>query len=130
MVQMLLKLFGKLPASQKTKLLTAVGGILSGGGLATILGQLKSNGLSSQVDSWVGTGPNAKVSASQLQGAMPDLVGQVARESGVSEKQAASGLSKMLPGIVDKLSPGGKVAEGDQLSGMLGNLPKLLGLGK
>lgn len=133
-MQFLLKLFGMLSAKQKTALLGSLAGVLGsaagggGGGLADILGKLRGGGLSSQVDSWLGTGANQKVSGAQLSSALgPDMIGKLARDAGVSEKQAAGGLAKMLPGIIDKLSPGGQLADGDQLGGLLKNLPGLLG---
>lgn len=130
-MNLLLKLFGMLGSKQKTALLGSLGGMLAGGaagggGLQDILGKLRGAGLSSQVDSWVGTGANQKVTGSQLSSALgPDVIGKLAKDSGVSEKQAAGGLAKLLPGLVNKLSPGGNVAEGDQLTGMLKNLPGL-----
>ena len=114
---------GALLGGQNQQLLTAVLGMLlsgggrqgggQGGGLADVLGQLRGAGLGRQVDSWVSTGDNIPVSASQLQDGLGggDLLGALARQLGMSQGDAASALSQVLPGVVDQLTPRGEMPE-------------------
>jgi len=90
-------------------LLSRSGG--QGGGLADVLGRLRSGGLGQQVDSWVSTGGNVPVSGAQIQDALggSDLLGELARQLGMSQGDAASALSQVLPGVVDQLTPNGEV---------------------
>lgn len=98
--------------------------LASAGGLPAILSQLQQGGLAQVVGSWIGTGANQAVSGEQVQGALPDLVAQIAGKLGLDTTQVASKLAQSLPGFVDKLSPAGALPEGDglqsALSGLLG----------
>lgn len=96
-----------------------------GGGLAGLLQQLQSAGLTDQVNSWVGTGQNLPVSPEQLQGAFgADRMSQMAERMGLSTGDLGAQLSQMLPQVVDQATPGGQLPEGGlgDLGGLLGQL--------
>ena len=126
---MLFKLLGMLPKSQQSKLLGSVMGMLGGGGgLGAILGKFTQAGLGGKADSWVGSGPNAKLTGKEVRNVLGDAeIARIAQESGVSPRQASNGLAKLLPQAIDKLSPQGQALEGDGLQDMLGKLGGLLG---
>ena len=80
------------------------------GGLQGLLGDLDLAGLAEQAGSWVGTGPNERVSGKQVEKALgKKKVAAAARRAGVSERKAADGIAILLPAVVDYLTPDGKV---------------------
>ena len=93
-----------------------LGGVMSllqqNGGLTGVLNMLQSNGLQQQADSWVGTGPNAGVSADQMTQVFGSSgLGNLAAQLGTSQGQAGSILSQILPELVNQLTPNGQVPE-------------------
>jgi len=79
------------------------------------------------VASWVGTGSNLPVSATQIASVLGDgPLADIASKLGVSSGDASSQLAGLLPQVVDKLTPGGEIDEGamgkgmDLLKGLLG----------
>lgn len=80
------------------------------GGLQGILDKFRAIGLSKEVDSWVGKGPNLPIKARHIE----QVVGKVTVEE-MSEKFDIPGkvicgkLAEYLPGVVDELTPDGKV---------------------
>ena len=106
-------------------LLPVLGGLLASGGLSKIMGGLKANGLSSQADSWVGTGANEPVSGAEVEQAIgKEQIQQVAQQLGISESQAADVVAKALPEVVDKVSPEGKLPPEPELDAAFDNLTK------
>ena len=102
-----------------------VGGLLASGGLSKIMGGLKANGLTSQAESWVGTGPNQPVSGSEVEQAVgKEQIQDVARQVGVSEPEAADAVAKVLPEVVDKVSPEGKLPPEQDLDAAFDKLAK------
>lgn len=96
----------------------------SKGGLQNVLTQLQGSVIGEQVQSWVSTGANKAVSASQVAEAMPGAVSDIAAKTGQSVEQVASSLSELLPQLVDKLTPTGKVpASIEDVTSLLGNVP-------
>jgi uncharacterized protein YidB (DUF937 family) len=94
-----------------------------GSGLAGLVEQFRSAGMSEQVNSWVGSGRNLPVSPEQLQGAFGvDQMSQMAERMGLSTGDLSAQLSQMLPEAVDHFTPGGRMPEGG-----LGSLADLLG---
>ncbi|WP_180000427.1 YidB family protein [Acinetobacter sp. YH12239] len=82
--------------------------IQKNGGLQGALDQLKGQGLTSQVDDWVSTGPgeNANVSTQQVQNLFDQQdVEQVAQEAQVPKQDVYSAISSVLPQIIDSLTP-------------------------
>ena len=89
------------------------------------MGGLKANGLSSQAESWVGTGPNQAVDGSQMEKAVgKEQIQAVAKELGISESQAADVVAKALPEVVDKVSPEGKLPPEQDLDAAFDKLAK------
>lgn len=81
------------------------------GGLQGALDKLKGQGLTSQVDDWVSTGPgeNAHVGAEQVQSLFDDAdVEQVAQQTQASKQDIYSAISTVLPQIIDSLTPQGE----------------------
>ena len=99
------------------------------GGMSGLVGALQQGGLGDQVQSWLGNGANAAVSADQLKSALGDeKIQALASKFGVDPATASTQLSAFLPGLMDKLSPGGSTPEdGDvmkQVTGLLGKFMK------
>lgn len=98
----------------------AAGGL---GGLGGLLSALQSGGLGDQVKSWVGSGPNAPVSADQVKSALgQDKLAELAQAAGVSHDEAAGHLANLLPQLVDHLTPNGAVPDNNALGQMLSML--------
>ena len=89
----------------------------SAGGLSGLLEMFQSKGLGDIVQSWIGTGPNKKISAGQVKkGLGPDLLAQIAGSVGLSKGAASGQLAKYLPKIIDKLTPQGKIPQETNLA--------------
>jgi uncharacterized protein YidB (DUF937 family) len=86
------------------------------GGLEGVLGRFRQGGLGQQADSWVGTGQNVNISATDLQqifgsSALRDLASQL----GMPEEQTGSTMAQVLPELINQLTPQGQVPEnGDE----------------
>src|SRR5687768_4978235 len=82
------------------------------GGLPGLLGKAKREGLGDKADSWVSTGKNQPVSASQIEKLLGnDQVASIAAKLGISPDTAAKQISAVLPKLVDQLTPNGKVPD-------------------
>lgn len=96
------------------------------GGLNGLLGKLQQGGLAEAAASWVGTGQNRAVDASQISKALGnEAVGALAARFGLNPAQASDGLAGLLPRVIDGLTPDGKVpdnAQGDALGALVGQL--------
>lgn len=82
--------------------------IQQNGGLQGTLDKLKGQGLTSQVDDWVSTGPgeNANVSTQQVQNLFDqNEVEQVAQQANVPKQDVYGAISSVLPQIIDSLTP-------------------------
>ena len=78
------------------------------GGLQGALDKLRGQGLTSQVDDWVSTGPgeNAVVNTQQVQNLFDDAeIEQVAQETQTPKQDVYSAISTVLPQIIDSLTP-------------------------
>ena len=111
-------------------LLNAVVGMLANsgqggrGGVGDLISKFQQAGLGDVVSSWIGTGQNKPVSPDQLKDVLgSDMLGNIAKQLGVSHGDAAGQLSQMLPEVLDKLTPHGSVPQGG-----LGNVTDLLGM--
>lgn len=100
----------------------------SDGGIQGVVGKLKSAGLESVVNSWIGTGKNKGISASQITNILgPELIGKIASKLGLSQSGAASKVAMLLPLIIDKLTPDGdasSLGKGINIESILGSLLK------
>jgi uncharacterized protein YidB (DUF937 family) len=98
--------------------------INNNGGLQNVLAQLQNSNIAEAAQSWISTGANKAVSATQITEAMPAAVSDLAAKTGSSVEQISGSLSEMLPQIVDKLTPSGKVPTSvEDLTAALGNIP-------
>lgn len=101
------------------ELINAVIGMLAGGsqggggGLMDLISKFQQSGLGDLVGSWISTGPNQPVSGEQLGGVLGgDVLGQLTRNTGLSQGDVLGQLSQILPGLVDQLTPQGQVPQG------------------
>ncbi len=80
------------------------------GGLPGIIGKFEQGGLAAQAASWVGTGANLPLNASQLQQILGSgSIGQIAQQLGLSHGEAGAGLAQLLPQLINHLTPDGQV---------------------
>jgi|SRR4051794_15350145 uncharacterized protein YidB (DUF937 family) len=87
----------------------SAGGVVSGG-LGELVDRFKQNGHGDTADSWVGTGPNKPVTASQLEQAIgPDVLSNLTKQTGLSRQELLARLSRELPDAVDKYTPQGRL---------------------
>jgi uncharacterized protein YidB (DUF937 family) len=112
---------------QQDQLMAIVASLLKGqGGLGGLVSNFSKAGLGDVVKSWISTGQNAPVSASQLTQVLGSgQIDQIAKQLGVNSGQAGDLLSKFLPQVVDHLTPNGQVTadhSGDLLNAALGAL--------
>ena len=80
------------------------------GGLQGALDKLRGQGLNSQVDDWVSTGPgaNASVKNDSVQNLFDDAeVEQVAQQTQSNKQDVYGAISQVLPEIIDSLTPQG-----------------------
>ncbi|SCB60773.1 Uncharacterized conserved protein YidB, DUF937 family [Rhizobium aethiopicum] len=91
-----------------------LGGLSSGsivsGGLGDLLKTFQQNGQGDKMESWVRRGPNADINDGELTTALgPDVLDEIARNTGLSHQEILGRLSRDLPKAVDDLTPEGKV---------------------
>lgn len=85
-----------------------LGWIQKNGGLQGALEQLKGQGLSSQVEDWVSTGPgsNANIPTESVQNLFDQQdVANVAAQAQVPAQDVYGAISSVLPEIIDSLTP-------------------------
>ena len=89
------------------------GYIDSHGGIQGVVSQLQASGLGEQVKSWVGTGSNLPVSASQIQQALGSgKVSELAAKFGLPADKISDFLAQHLPTAIDEATPGGRLPPG------------------
>ena len=87
-----------------------------GGGLAGLVDAFKNKGLGNIVGSWVGTGENQAIDASQIEQVLGnDTIQKIAAKTGISAEALSQGLATALPQVIDKLTPNGTVPENNLL---------------
>ena len=90
--------------------------LLKGGGLSKMMQGAQASGLSSQADSWVGTGGNASVSPQEVRGLVgDDTVNELAQNAGISQDQAAEVLAQVVPQAVSAVTPDGQLPADNDL---------------
>lgn len=108
-------LFDSLGGSLEQMAMKALPGIIQQvlpGGLNALLDQLRSSGYESQVNSWLGRGPNEPITAEDLQSVLgSEQVREIATKLGLPVDQLFSTLAKALPEAVDKHSPNGTLQD-------------------
>ncbi len=117
--------------AKNPQLLSAAASLLStkdasvGGpsGLSGLVSAFQSKGLGDVMSSWISTGANKSISASQLTSALGnDTLGQFASKAGIGAGEASSVLASLLPAMVNQLTPKGEVPETSALEGVLSGL--------
>jgi uncharacterized protein YidB (DUF937 family) len=90
------------------------GGIVSGG-LGDLLKTFQQNGHGDKIESWVRPGQNADINDGQLAEALgPDVLNEIAANTGLSHEEILGRLSRDLPKAVDDLTPEGKVPSAEE----------------
>ena len=110
-------------------LVGALSGMLAqNGGLQGLMGKFSQGGLGDVFSSWVGTGNNQPVSASQIQNVLGSgQVQALAAKLGIDPAMASTLLAQYLPMIIDKLTPHGQInPAADHPQGLAALLPSLL----
>jgi uncharacterized protein YidB (DUF937 family) len=115
-------------AGAHQELLQGVMGMFANrGGLAGLVQAFTQGGLGNLVSSWVSTGQNLPISASQITQVLgTEQVSQLAAKAGLSTQAASAGLAQLLPSLVDRLTPEGTIPSGggglvEGLMGLIGN---------
>lgn len=99
------------------------------GGLQGALDSLKGQGLTSQVDDWVSTGPgdNAHVNPQQVQSLFSDTdIEQVAQQAQAPKQDVLSAISTVLPQIIDSLTPKGEQTNSTEANSDIANVMNLV----
>jgi uncharacterized protein YidB (DUF937 family) len=96
------------------------------GGLAGLMQSFQQNGLGHLFQSWVGTGQNLPVSASQIQSTLgAEATAKIAQVTGIPQAEVESHLASLLPQLIDHMTPNGQLPQGGpggetgELRGML-----------
>jgi uncharacterized protein YidB (DUF937 family) len=94
--------------------LLATGQGAAGGGLPSLVEQLETSGLGTQVRSWVGQGENLPVHPDELATALPpEQLEKWAAETGLPVGQLLQALAHVLPHAVDAATPQGELPNPD-----------------
>ena len=99
------------PTEQGTDMAgSGYGGGAIGGGLGDLIDHFRNSGLGKKADSWVSTGQNEPVDESEMDQALgPDLLDQLAKQTGLSRAELVKRLSQVLPQAVDHMTPEGRL---------------------
>jgi len=90
------------------------------GGIAGLQRMFQQGGLGNIVSSWISSGQNLPISASQLQNVLHSgALQQAAQQSGMDTSTLATAMSSLLPHLVDKLTPNGQVPDANALQQLL-----------
>lgn len=98
--------------------------------LASIVDKMKSSGLVSMAESWLGDGANDPVRGNQLTEIFgKDKIAAFAQKLGIREVSALNGLIDSLPKVIDKSSAGGSLLEmGSKLLESMGGTAAVAGV--
>jgi uncharacterized protein YidB (DUF937 family) len=98
------------------------------GGLGSLVSAFEQKGLGGMVGSWIATGPNPPVSATQLESVLGSgVLGQFAQKAGIPMADAGGALASVLPTLVDHLTPQGQMPQVGDLEHGIGSLLGMLG---
>lgn len=82
------------------------------GGINGVLNMFRRQGLGRQADSWVGTGPNDKISGQQVEDVFGSAqINGIASKLGITTEQAGSGMAQLLPELINQFTPEGRIPE-------------------
>jgi len=108
------QLLGNKLGQNGAGVMQALRGLTEGEGLNLqgIAALLQQNGLSEQVQSWLGDGENQEVSSEQLQEALgQENIDNAAAQMGVESGDAIESLRSMLPELLNNASSGGSILD-------------------
>ncbi|HUN63048.1 MAG TPA: YidB family protein [Candidatus Sulfotelmatobacter sp.] len=115
--------------AQQAQHTTALGAIMSYinspqvGGIAGLQRMFQQGGMGNIVSSWIGSGQNLPVSASQLQNVLHSgALQQAAQQAGLDPSQLTGMMATLLPHLVNHLTPNGQVPDASALQKMLSGL--------
>ena len=83
----------------------------NGGNVGDLLSKLQQGGLGDALQSWIGTGSNASVDASQIQNALGGSLADAAAKVGLDASSAGNLLAQYLPNIINAITPNGNAAD-------------------
>lgn len=83
----------------------------NGGNVGDLLSKLQQGGLGDALQSWIGTGSNASVDASQIQNALGSNLSEAAAKVGLDTSSAGNLLAQYLPNIINAITPNGNAAD-------------------
>jgi uncharacterized protein YidB (DUF937 family) len=84
------------------------------GGLEALRRRFEGAGLGAAFQSWIGSGANQPVTASELERALGgEAIDRLAHSVGADPARVAAGLAELLPRVVDQLTPAGVLPDGD-----------------
>jgi uncharacterized protein YidB (DUF937 family) len=90
------------------------------GGIAGLQKMFQQGGLGSIFSSWISSGQNLPVSASELQNVLHSGALQAAaQKAGIDPSQLTGAMSSLLPHLIDKLTPNGQVPDPASLQNIL-----------
>lgn len=107
-------LLGMLDNQQQgTNMLTMVMSLVQQmGGISGVLNMFRRHGLGRQADSWVGTGPNDKISGRQVEDVFGSAqINGIASKLGITTEQASSDIAQLLPELINQFTPEGRMPE-------------------
>lgn len=93
------------------------------GGMGSILGALRQNGLGQHVDQWT-SGNQQPADPQQVQQALgpSGLINSAAQKAGVSHEVVTMAITALLPIIIRHFAPGGQPAPQSQIGSLAGGL--------
>jgi uncharacterized protein YidB (DUF937 family) len=93
-----------------------LGGLLTGG-LSDLLKQFQGAGKDDVAKSWVGTGQNQPITATDLGKVLtPEQIDFLMARTGLSREELLAGLSEQLPQAVDQLTPEGRLPTPEEMN--------------
>jgi uncharacterized protein YidB (DUF937 family) len=99
----------------------------AGSGLEKLVSALQAGGLGDIVGSWIGTGPNKKITKAQVKKHVdPHTIKQLASQSGLPADAVVQHLTTLLPSLVNNLTPEGRLPDATALNKSLQGLQGLL----
>jgi uncharacterized protein YidB (DUF937 family) len=104
---------GQIEGSAAPTLINALLAKTQFGDLSGLVNQLQQSGLGSQVQSWLGNGPNQPITADELKTVLNNTqVQEMARHLGLPVDAVLNLLSQHLPNVVDQASKNGQLQAG------------------
>ncbi len=97
-------------------MLGAKSGAAGQSGVHQLVDTMHAKGLGDVAGSWVGTGANQPITASQVEQVLtPEQLAQLAAASGLPADQVTQGVAAVLPSVVNTLTPDGSLPDHEQV---------------